>query len=91
MENLTELNLRRNEIVSVHSMEKLVFMQRIYLSFNVIKRYEDIWCVGECTSLVELALDGNPFTEHNNYRQTVLASSSKIKMLDGKRVTVSMR
>ena len=47
-----------------------------------------MWCLGECPSLVELTLDGNPLTDEPSYRHTVLASSSKIKMLDGKRTTV---
>ena len=63
MENLTELNLRRNEIVSVASLEHLHFLQRVYLSFNKIERWEDIWCLSECSALTELSLDGNPLTQ----------------------------
>jgi hypothetical protein len=91
MENLTELNLRRNEILSVTSLEHLHFLQRVYLSFNKIARWEDIWCLSECSALTELSLDGNPLTQDLAYRQTVLASCAKIKMLDSKRASEEER
>jgi len=59
----------------------------VYLSYNKIAKWEDIWCLGDSVSLKELALDGNPLTFENSYRYTVLASGIKLKMLDAKRVS----
>jgi len=87
LENLTELNLRRNEITKVSSLEHCHFLQRVYLSFNKIERWQDIWCLSECASIVEISLDGNPLTENPGYRQTIIASTSRLKMLDGRRIS----
>ena len=51
-------------------------------------KWEDIWCISECPELSELSLDGNPMCSTINYRQTMIASGSKLKILDGRRISV---
>ena len=67
-------------------------MLKVYQMFPVDNankaRWEDIWSISECPDLVEVTLDGNPLCNSLNYRQSVVVSSPKLKMLDGKRITV---
>merc|ERR1712131_333219 len=89
--SLAELNLRRNNIEKVMNLHFLEDLKRLYLSFNSIVKWEDIWCISECPELSELSLDGNPMCSTINYRQTMIASGSKLKILDGRRTSEEER
>ena len=52
--------------------------------------WEDIACLGESESLLEVTLDGNPFNSDAHYKQIVIKNMKLLKQLDMKRVTVSL-
>jgi len=87
LDMLQELNLRRNYIEVVHDVGTLQSLRRLFLSFNEIKRYEDISCLSQCSSLIELSLDGNPISLEVNYKQIILQNVLSISQLDMKRLT----
>lgn len=85
--SLSELNLRRNSIHSVHDIGDLPSLQRLFLSFNDIKHYNDIICLDKSTSLIELSLDGNPFSKCSDYKQLLIRNISSLRQLDMKKLT----
>ncbi|XP_064608025.1 leucine-rich repeat-containing protein 49-like isoform X2 [Liolophura sinensis] len=91
MDSLAELNLRRNKIKCVTEVDNLPCIMRLFLSFNDIVSFEDISCVGECSTLSELSLDGNPLTQESHYKQSVLRHMQQLKQLDMKRITEEER
>ena len=56
LSTLTELNLRRNQIERITGLHSLEYLSRVYLSFNNIAKWDDIWCLGDVTDLTELTL-----------------------------------
>ena len=56
LSTLTELNLRRNQIERITGLHSLEYLSRVYLSFNNIAKWDDIWCLGDITDLTELTL-----------------------------------
>ena len=69
---LTELNLRRNAIASVSALEALPSLQRLFLSNNAVAALSAIACLGAVPTLLELALDGNPYAAEPSYRHATL-------------------
>ncbi|XP_070543525.1 leucine-rich repeat-containing protein 49-like isoform X2 [Ptychodera flava] len=91
MDSLAELNLRRNRIVSVVDVDNLPNLQRLFLSFNQISSFDDIQCLSDTVSLSELSLDGNPLSQEQYYKQTVLRFMNQLRQLDMKRITEEER
>jgi Leucine-rich repeat (LRR) protein len=71
LRSLTELNLRRNQIVKVTELHCLPVLQRVFLSNNLLKSFDDAESLFGIKYLVELALDGNPLAMDNpqSYRR----------------------
>jgi Leucine-rich repeat (LRR) protein len=86
---LTELNLRRNKIEKVLELDRLPALQRVFLSHNLIANIRDMGCLFNVKLLIELSLDGNPISEHDNnaYRVRVIAGMPSLRHLDLKRIT----
>lgn len=86
---LTELNLRRNKIDKVFELDRLPALQRVFLSHNLISRYEDMECLFDVKMLIELSLDGNPMSEADPvaYRCRMVVGMQVLRHLDLKRVT----
>ncbi|KAL1007410.1 hypothetical protein UPYG_G00086390 [Umbra pygmaea] len=78
LEDETEVNL-------------LPCLQRLLLSCNSITSFDDLACLGECGSLSELALDGNPLALETWYQQAALRCVLQPRQLDMKRVTEEER
>jgi len=87
MRALAELNLRRNKIGTVEEVDLLPNLQRLFLSFNCIKSFDDILCLSSSSSLNELSLDGNPFATDPSYKQVILRNLSNLRQLDMKRIS----
>lgn len=89
LHSLTELNLRRNCIETVSGLDRLPALQRVFLSHNQIRAAEDMACLFAVSHLVELSLDGNPFSEADPaaYRSRVVLGMSGLRHLDLRRVT----
>jgi len=87
MATLTELNFRRNNITSVEEVDSLPSLLRLFLSYNDIENWEDIACLGESESLLEVTLDGNPINSDAHYKQVIIKNMKLLKQLDMKRVT----
>lgn len=51
-------------------------------------RFEDISCLSDSRSLLEVSLDGNPLALDPQYRQTILRNMLQLKHFDMKKVTV---
>ena len=88
---LTELNLRRNMIEGVRALSVLPKLQRLFLSNNKLEKFDSIEGLGQCPSLMELALDGNSVQTHSNYYNWVLARCPQLLHLDLKKVTTEMK
>lgn len=89
--SLTEINLRRNQITSVKELDTLPNLQRIFLSNNLLKLFDNISCIFQMNSLMELSLDGNPLTNSSVYRQYMLQKIKTLRHLDLKRITEEER
>ena len=50
--------------------------------------FDDISCISDTPSLLELCLDGNPLCQDLSYKQTILRHVQQLKQLDMKRITV---
>lgn len=87
LSSLTELNLRRNKIQYVGELDHLPKLLRLFLSYNDVRSFESIRCLGGSQSLQELALDGNPFTAEASYKQIVIDQMQCLRQLDLKKVT----
>ncbi|XP_067871801.1 leucine-rich repeat-containing protein 49 isoform X4 [Heterodontus francisci] len=91
LHSLTELNLRRNRIESVRDADTLPRLQRFFLSFNNISRFEDIACLSDSLSLSEVTLDGNPIAQESWYKYTILRHMLQLRQLDMKKITEEER
>uniref|UniRef100_UPI00398F1124 leucine-rich repeat-containing protein 49 isoform X2 n=1 Tax=Pristiophorus japonicus TaxID=55135 RepID=UPI00398F1124 len=91
LDSLTELNLRRNRIKSVSDADTLPCLQRFFLSFNNISRFEDIACLADSLSLSEVTLDGNPIAQESWYKHTILRHMLQLRQLDMKKITEEER
>ncbi|CAF3728081.1 unnamed protein product [Rotaria socialis] len=74
LKNLVELNLQGNLITTVCDLESLP-IQRLFLSFNKIRRFDDIRCISKLTTLECLSLEGNPLAFTAAYEQIILSQS----------------
>ncbi|CAF1517823.1 unnamed protein product [Adineta steineri] len=74
LQNLVELNLQGNLITSVSDLEKLP-IQRLFLNFNKIRKYEDMRCISKLTTLKLLSLEGNPLPFPSSYEQIILSQT----------------
>jgi leucine-rich repeat-containing protein 49 len=88
--SLTELNLRRNliEIVRPCPLHKL---QRLFLSNNRLEKQESIEGLAVFSSLLELALDGNPIHHSLSYPACILNRCPQVTHLDLKKVSSDMK
>ncbi|XP_030832513.1 leucine-rich repeat-containing protein 49 isoform X3 [Strongylocentrotus purpuratus] len=91
MDSLTELNLRRNKISTVTDVDTLPSLQRLFLSFNLIMNWDDISCLADSTSLIEVSLDGNPFCQEASYKSIILRNMGYLKQLDMKKISEEER
>ncbi|XP_067829505.1 leucine-rich repeat-containing protein 49-like [Heptranchias perlo] len=91
LDSLTELNLRRNRIESVRDADTLPCLQRFFLSFNNISRFDDIVCLADSVSLSEVTLDGNPIAQESWYKHTILRHMLQLRQLDMKKITEEER
>ncbi|XP_059801837.1 leucine-rich repeat-containing protein 49 isoform X1 [Hypanus sabinus] len=91
LDSLTELNLRRNCIETVRDADTLPCLQRIFLSFNNISRFENIACLADSYSLSEVTLDGNPIAQESWYKYTILRHMVQLRQLDMKKITEEER
>ncbi|XP_062927144.1 leucine-rich repeat-containing protein 49-like isoform X3 [Mobula hypostoma] len=91
LDSLTELNLRRNCIETVRDADTLPCLQRIFLSFNNISRFENIACLADSYSLSEVTLDGNPIAQESWYKHTILRHMVQLRQLDMKKITEEER
>ncbi|CAD7969164.1 unnamed protein product [Amoebophrya sp. A120] len=92
LENLIELNLRRNKIEHLGRLDITCFnLQRLYVSHNQLKSLNSIACVAKMTKLVDLSVDNNPLVDEKNReeirREIVLKCSETLKTLDEKLVS----
>ncbi|KAM9861420.1 leucine-rich repeat-containing protein 49 isoform 2-T2 [Aulostomus maculatus] len=84
---LTELNLQHNCISFVTEVDRLPCLQRLFLSCNNITSFDQLAYFGDCRSLSELTLDGNPVALETWYKQAVLRCVLHLRQLDMKRIT----
>jgi leucine-rich repeat-containing protein 49 len=69
----------------LHDIEVNSVLMVPFVSFS----WEDIFCLGDSSSLSEVSLDGNPFAQEQYYKQVLLRHMSQLRQLDMKRITVS--
>ncbi|XP_065661240.1 leucine-rich repeat-containing protein 49 isoform X6 [Hydra vulgaris] len=62
LEGLTELNLNENCINTVIDLDLLPLLQKFYVNFNGIKRFNSFSCLQKCISLTELSINENIFS-----------------------------
>ncbi|CAF0951410.1 unnamed protein product [Rotaria sordida] len=92
LKNLVELNLQGNLITTVCDLETLP-IQRLFLSFNKIRKFDDIRCISKLTTLECLSLEGNPLAFTAAYEQIILSQSqaSTIKQDSRQPMTMDQR
>jgi hypothetical protein len=84
--SLTELNLRRNAISACRLAEPPRSLQKLFLSNNLVRSFDDIGPVTAGDTIIELTLDGNPATAVRGYRDIAAARMPQLVHLDLKRV-----
>ncbi|CAF3461067.1 unnamed protein product [Rotaria sp. Silwood1] len=89
LKNLVELNLQGNLITTVCDLETLP-IQRLFLSFNKIRRFDDIRCISKLTSLECLSLEGNPLAFTAAYEQIILSQSQSSTIKQDNRQPMNM-
>ncbi|KAK4306358.1 hypothetical protein Pmani_021816 [Petrolisthes manimaculis] len=88
---LVELNLRRNLIRTVGDLHYLPRLEKVYLGYNEIYRYEDMACLQNCLKLRELSLEENPISRQPHYFHHTVARFYRIKRLDDQELTMETR
>ncbi|CAF4245591.1 unnamed protein product, partial [Rotaria sp. Silwood2] len=89
LKNLVELNLQGNLITTVCDLETLP-IQRLFLSFNKIRRFDDIRCISKLTLLECLSLEGNPLAFTAAYEQIILSQSQSATVKPDARQPMNM-
>lgn len=80
--SLTELNLRRNELASIAGIEVLSHLQRFFASHNQVAAFEGLEPLRALEHLSELALDGNPVCDLQDYQRQVTSLCPGLRLLD---------
>lgn len=91
---LEELWLSYNQIDKLDGLNTLKKLRILYLSNNLIKNFDELTKLRECSSLEDLLLRGNPCYEGLTKEQTrieVIRRLPKIKKIDGMLVTDTER
>lgn len=60
LQNLRELNLKRNRIKRLNGFEDLQHLERLWLCNNDIQRVEDMSCIAKAINLKEVTVENNP-------------------------------
>ncbi|CAF4343753.1 unnamed protein product, partial [Rotaria sp. Silwood2] len=89
LKNLVELNLQGNLITTVCDLETLP-IQRLFLSFNKIRRFDDIRCISKLTVHECLSLEGNPLAFTAAYEQIILSQSQSATVKPDARQPMNM-
>ncbi|XP_068243976.1 uncharacterized protein [Palaemon carinicauda] len=91
LECLVELNLRRNLIRTVADLHYLPRLEKVFMGYNEIYRYEDIACLQNCLKLRELSLEENPISRQPNYFHHAVTKFYRLKRLDDQELTMDTR
>ncbi|XP_042883592.1 leucine-rich repeat-containing protein 49-like [Penaeus japonicus] len=91
MDCLVELNLRRNLIRTVADLHYLPRLEKVFMGYNEIYRYEDIACLQNCLKLRELSLEENPISRQPHYFHHTVARFYRLKRLDDQELTMETR
>lgn len=89
--SLVEFNVRRNQIEVVEEIDELPRLERFFISGNNLPSFDSISCLTDCSCLLELALDDNPFTGDATYRHQTIERIRTLKTLDGRRINEEER
>ncbi|XP_045606345.1 leucine-rich repeat-containing protein 49 [Procambarus clarkii] len=88
---LVELNLRRNLIRTVADLHYLPRLEKVFMGYNEIYRYEDIACLQNCLKLRELSLEENPVSRQPHYFHHAVTRFYRLKRLDDQELTMETR
>ncbi|XP_045102865.1 leucine-rich repeat-containing protein 49-like isoform X1 [Portunus trituberculatus] len=88
---LVELNLRRNLIRTVADLHYLPRLEKVFMGYNEIYRYEDLACLQNCLKLRELSLEENPISRQPHYFHHTVARFYRLKRLDDQELTMETR
>jgi hypothetical protein len=87
LSSLVELNLRRNRLSRVPSLETAPSLQRLFLSSNLIAEPAGLQNLSSARNLVEVAVDGNPIAVTPEYRSLVIGLCPNLRHLDLRRLS----
>jgi len=77
------LNLEENQIHSLVNIERVQFLQKLFLSGNKLRELgEALDKISQLSYLEELTLSHNVIARRNNYRVSVLKKLPLLKVLD---------
>ncbi|XP_071543265.1 uncharacterized protein [Panulirus ornatus] len=88
---LVELNLRRNLIRTVADLHYLPRLEKVFMGYNEIYRYEDVACLQNCLKLRELSLEENPISRQPHYFHQTVTRFYRLKRLDDQELTMETR
>lgn len=95
--NITVLNLSFNQIETLDGIDRLIYLEKIDLSNNLIEEFSEIRYLNKLSSLDSVVLMDNPLSKHPQYRLMVynefasegslISSKSSLPQLDGLAMT----
>jgi hypothetical protein len=88
--SLEDLNLKKNQITLVSPIS-LTLLKRLLLANNLLDDVQVVSNFVNCSQLLELYVEGNPFAGDATYRTTIIVRLKFLKFLDGKRINEEER
>ncbi|XP_063830336.1 leucine-rich repeat-containing protein 49 isoform X2 [Ostrinia nubilalis] len=89
--SLRELNLKRNRLKKMLGFQHTPKLQKLYLGNNDLQSVEDVSSLAEATSLIDIALDGNPVALGGDITPFLVSYLPNLLTLTGMHVTDQVR
>ena len=81
LKKLEYLNLALNNIELIENLEACESLKKLDLTVNFVGELTSIECLKDLEHFAELYLTGNPCVDYDGYRQYVVATLSRLKVL----------
>lgn len=91
LQNLRELNLKRNRIKRLGGFEDLQHLERLWLCNNDIHRVEDMSCIAKAINLKEITVENNPVSLAGDCCSFLVSYLPNLAMLSQMHVTEQVK
>lgn len=91
LQNLRELNLKRNRVKKLNGFEDLQHLERLWLCNNDIHRVEDMSCIARAINLKEITVENNPVSLAGDCCSFLVSYLPNLLMLSQMHVTEQVK